>query len=365
MPAKPHMTTPVQSHILVADDDPDIRRLIARLLRAAGYAVSLATDGAEALRMAREETPDLLLLDVSMPGSDGYAVCREIQMENPVAPPVIFLTALTEMQDRVTGLDSGAVDYIVKPFAAADLAARVRAALRTKAERDVLAAAAATDPLTGLPNRRQLDVRAEEAIKHSQRHDRPLACLMIDVDHFKRVNDTFGHAAGDTVLRSVADRLRGFARASDVAARFGGEEFVLLLLETDEAEAMAVAERIRSALAGHGLPVRSSPGAGQPAAAVTAALQGAPQAAPRPSGLPTSREDEHQIKRPDSAPGGSQLPAIPVEQLTIPVSVSIGVACWAPGMSEPLALYAAADQALYAAKQLGRDRVVLASPAPS
>ena len=193
--------------ILVADDDPDILFLVSRLLERAGYDVVRARDGREALQLARETLPDLLILDVSMPGADGYAVCRAIQADGPNAPPVIFLTANALTAARVDGLDAGAVDYIVKPFEPDELTARVRAALRTKTVRDVLATEASTDPLTGLLNRNHLGTRLAELVAAARRYGRPLACLMFDIDHFKAVNDTYGHLAGDGVLREVAARL--------------------------------------------------------------------------------------------------------------------------------------------------------------
>lgn len=303
--------------ILVADDDPDIRGLVALVLGRAGYRISTANDGLEAYALARERAWDLLLLDVSMPGMDGYAVCRELQAASSTPPPVIFLTANDHTSARVAGLDAGAVDYVVKPFDAAELTARVRAALRTKAVTDQLAAEAATDSLTGLLNRSQLHLRAAEAVAISARHGRPLACLMIDVDHFKRINDTFGHAAGDAVLVEVARRLRRACRASDVAVRYGGEEFVLLLPETGAEGARVTAEKIRSVIAAE----------------------------------PVSFSEAF-------VPGG---PARAGDVLEIPVRVSIGGACFAERMDGSSALLAVADKALYRAKQLGRNRIEFAT----
>src|SRR6266545_6010867 len=201
-------TAPEHARILVADDDQDIRELIQRVLEMAGYDVTAVDSGTAVLETVPQVRPDLVVLDVSMPGADGYEVCRQLQSTGGAAPPVIFLTAHSRTSDRVTGLDLGAVDYVVKPFEPDELTARVRAALRQKVARDVLAAEAATDGLTGLLNRRELDARAAELIALSRRHSRPLSCLMIDVDYFKRINDTHGHAAGDEVLRQVAERIR-------------------------------------------------------------------------------------------------------------------------------------------------------------
>jgi two-component system, cell cycle response regulator len=231
--------------VLVAEDDDDIRALIVHRLKAGGCDVVAAADGLRALALAASHQPDLLLLDVSMPGMDGFAVCREIQRQGPLAPPVIFLTAHGNTFSRVTGLEAGAVDYVAKPFEAAELLARVRAALRTNAVRSRLAAEAATDPLTGLLNRRQLELRLAETVALAHRHGRPVSALMIDLDHFKRVNDSYGHASGDQVLRDVSARIRDACRISDVVARYGGEEFVVVLPETDAAGAISAGEKIR------------------------------------------------------------------------------------------------------------------------
>ena len=308
--------------ILVVDDDSDIRNLLVRLLRSGGYDVSDAPDGHEALRRLTEAPvhalPDLLLMDVTMPGMDGVATCVALQALGlgSHTPPVIFLSALGAPQERVDGLEAGAVDYIVKPFVPEEVRARVRAALRGKAMRDALAFQAATDPLTGLANRRQLDQRLGEAFALARRHNRPLACLMVDVDHFKRVNDTHGHGAGDSVLIEVAARLRAQCRAVDTAARYGGEEFTVLLPETGSPGALILAERIRAAVANEPFSIA----------------------------LPGSGVEPHAA-----------------EPNCIQIRISIGVAVLTPEMASPEALTAAADTALYAAKQGGRDRVVLAA----
>ncbi len=290
------------SLVLVADDDGVTRAIVSSWLKRAGYEVIAAADGDEALELAREREPDLLLVDVTMPGRDGYEVCRAIQAESATPPPVIFLTAHTQTDARVAGLDAGAVDYIVKPFANEELVARVRAALRTKAVHDGLAERAARDGLTGLFNRRELDTRAHQAVALADRHGRPFSCLLLDIDHFKLVNDTHGHAAGDTVLREAAQRICDASRISDIVGRYGGEEFVVLLPETDGAAAVAAADKLRALLA-----------------------------------------DE----------------PVPVGRGRISIRASIGVATWDDSMHTPSDLYAAADAALYRAKALGRDRTEL------
>lgn len=296
--------------ILVADDDPDILTMVSTLLSREGYGVIPATNGTEALSLARSTRPDLLVLDIAMPGLDGYSVCREVRASGPDAPPVIFLTARVETQDRVVGLDAGAVDYVVKPFSAAELRARVRAALRTKLDTDRLRVAAATDPLTGLLNRGQLGPRVAELVAASRRTGRPLACLMVDLDFFKTVNDTYGHQAGDAVLVEVARRLGDAKRASDVLLRYGGEEFLALLPETDLDGALTVAEKFRAAVASEPVVFQSE----------------------------------------------SHGP------IAISIRVSVGVSWLDDGMYDAALLVAAADDALYRAKEHGRNRVETPEP---
>jgi diguanylate cyclase (GGDEF)-like protein len=296
-----------RSLVLVADDDSVTRAMVSSWLAQAGYDVVATADGDEALRVAREREPDLLLVDVTMPGRDGYEVCREIQGESLTPPPVIFLTAHSQTTARVAGLDAGAVDYIVKPFANDELVARVRAALRTKAVRDTYVERAARDGLTGLFNRRELDARAERAVALAIRHRRPLSCLLIDIDHFKKINDTHGHATGDAVLREVANRIQSSMRLSDIIARYGGEEFVVLLPEANGVQAVGAADNLRERLA---------------------------------------------------------VSLIEAGPLMIPVRASVGVAAWDDMMRTVADLYAAADRALYRAKDLGRDRTELYAPAP-
>ena len=299
------LTVPVTARVLVVDDDRDIRALLAARLRRAGYDVFTASDGDEALRVAGEFDPDVVFLDVNMPGRDGFDVCRELVAGRPTPPAVIFLTAQGNTDKRVTGLEAGAVDYIVKPFDFAELTARMRAALRMKLARDQLAAAVVRDGLTGLLNRRGVDERAAELVAVARRYARPLSGVLVDVDHFKRVNDAHGHAAGDVVLREVAARLRGSARAADVLGRYGGEEFVVLLPETPLAGGVAVAEKLATLL-------RAAPIAVGPA-------------------------------------------------LAVPVTASFGVTALVPEMTGPEQLYAAADAALYRAKHLGGDRIEVAT----
>jgi two-component system, cell cycle response regulator len=290
-----------QPLVLIADDDGVTRAMVSSWLRRAGYDVVAACDGDEALEVATARLPDLLLVDVTMPGLDGYEVCRAVQAASAVPPPVIFLTAHAHTDARVAGLDAGAVDYVVKPFDMAELIARVRAALRTKAVRDGFIEQATRDGLTGLLNRREIDTQVAAAVCLAQRHERPLSCLMLDIDHFKQINDRLGHAAGDEVLRQAAARITSVCRASDVVGRYGGEEFVLLLPETLAADAITTGDKLRRVL--------------------------------------------------------SEAP-IRWEGVEVPITASVGVALWG-GQMTPAGLYAAADHALYQAKELGRNRTEL------
>jgi diguanylate cyclase (GGDEF)-like protein len=307
--AAPEPTALAQPRILIADDDPDILMLLRMVLSREGYDIVSASDGLEALRAAREYLPDLCLLDVSMPGADGYTVCRELQSLGANAPTVIFLTAHAHTSARVSGLDAGAVDYVTKPFEREELRARVRAALRTKTAKDALAAEAATDALTGLLNRTSLETTVPELVALAQRAASPLACLMIDLDHFKQVNDSYGHAAGDAVLLDTASRFATTVRKSDVLIRYGGEEFLLLLPGTDLVGAVTMSARLRESLEARPVVYRADP-----------------------------RDN-------------------PVE---ITVRASIGIAVWRESYADGATMIAAADEALYRAKALGRDRVELA-----
>jgi diguanylate cyclase (GGDEF)-like protein len=279
-----------------------LQDLVAELLAEAGYDVATVSDGDEALKLVREQAPDLVLLDVTMPRLDGYAVCQEIRAAGPTAPPVIFLTAHGNVEDRVAGLDLGAVDYLVKPFDPSELEARVRAALRTKAALDALAADATTDHLTGLLSPYQVAPRAEAAVTLARRHRRPLACLILGLDGFEGAVERFGAPAGEAMLREVARRLRGISRRSDVLARYGKATFLLLLPETDGPGALVAAGRLRRWLAAAPVPL--------------------------PAPLPPVR-----------------------------VTASAGVAEWSPGLADGQTLIAAAARALARARELGPDSV--------
>ena len=229
------------SRVLVVDDVPDNVKLMTCELADLGYEVDSALDGPTALRLARERSPDVILLDVMMPGMDGIEVCRRLKAD-PVSRtiPVVMVSARERENDVVEGLDAGAHDYVTKPFNTRILLARVRSAVRAKADHDTitelnrrLAEQATVDSLTGARNRAYLSDAMSQAMSLSRRRGLPLSLVMLDVDHFKSYNDTYGHPAGDDVLRAVVEVLSGVVRAHDVVARYGGEEFVVLLPATD------------------------------------------------------------------------------------------------------------------------------------
>ena len=239
--------------ILAIDDSADIHQLLRVRLKNIGNEVELkhAMTGEDGFNMARDEQPDLILLDVVMPDATGFEVCRRLKAEPETRNiPVIFLTGSTEVDQKVQGFELGAIDYIQKPFNAAELNARVRAALRTKRFQDMLAQRAMIDALTGLWNRAHFDQRLHEEAAATTRYGRPLSVIMMDVDKFKNLNDTHGHPFGDEVLQGVGDVLTANGRSSDWPCRYGGEEFVVILRETDVQGAMIVAERIRADLEG-------------------------------------------------------------------------------------------------------------------
>lgn len=239
--------------VLIVDDDAMIRRALSTLLEESGYRVETASEGNKALERVGAGDIDLVLLDVLLPGGlNGFDVCRLIKgTREDEFLPVVLLTARADADSRVQGLRIGADDYVAKPWDDRELLARVHAMLRIKGIHDEvrrakerLSTLAVKDELTGLYNFRYLHSRLEEEFKRSERYKEPLACLMIDLDDFKIVNDTFGHDVGDKVLAQVGDRLLESVREVDVAARYGGDEFLLILPSTNFSGAVTVADRV-------------------------------------------------------------------------------------------------------------------------
>jgi diguanylate cyclase (GGDEF)-like protein len=297
-----------RQRVLVIDDSVLIHSLVRARLEDEPVEVHFADSAKAGLAMAAALDPDLILLDVDMPEMDGFEACRRLKADpGTSAIPVVFLSGASTAQQKVQGLDLGAVDYVTKPFDPAELRARVRAALRTKYLMDLLAKRAMIDGLTGLWNRACFEQRLASEMSLARRSERPLACAMLDLDHFKQINDAHGHPFGDEVLRGVAQVLLDTCRTEDVPCRYGGEEFVLLLPNTAANGAIAMAERIRTAVADFPFTFRRS---------------------------------------------------------RVKVTCSIGVADNLHGGADT-SILDLADGALYRAKQDGRDRAVVASGEPT
>lgn len=205
--------------------------------------------GAEGLAEIKSHRPDLILLDLDMPGMDGFEVLRAIKDDSQTNHiPVIVLSGLASPEDKVSAFDLGAHDYIIKPFELTELRVRIRAALRLNFLLRMLAQRAQIDGLTGLWNRAYFDRRVQDEVARVQRHGGALSIAFFDADHFKSINDTFGHPAGDAVLQGIAELIQRESRQSDIACRYGGEEFVLIMPETSAQDAHAFCDRLRAGL---------------------------------------------------------------------------------------------------------------------
>lgn len=252
-------TTPTslrKRKLLIVDDDPNCRHLLRSLLEHAGYEVSVAQDGAEGYERVVAERPDIIITDWMMPRVDGLEMIRKIRAQLNWYPYILLVTCKTDQQ---LGLDMGADDFVLKPIRREQLLPRIRAGERivTLQERlreknlelnlvnQQLAELAITDPLSGLLNRRAFFEEARNEWHRATRYDLALSCLMIDIDRFKSVNDTYGHAIGDRVIRGLSSTLRTGLRENDVLCRYGGEEFCALLINTPIETAAELAERLR------------------------------------------------------------------------------------------------------------------------
>jgi two-component system cell cycle response regulator len=294
------------ARFLIVDDEPLQRRALAATIQEWGGIAYEASSFAEAVRLYRESDPDLVLLDVVMPRVDGYKVAQLLKHEGRFVP-IIMLTGLDDLDSKRRGLAAGADEFLTKPVHPLELQIRVSSMLRIKRLADQLAAAnarlselAMTDALTGLANRRAVLDRLSHEFARAQRYRKFIACIMVDIDHFKRINDVHGHPVGDRVIANVAAALRKTIRVTDLAGRYGGEEFVIVVIETGLEGAIRLGERLR-----------------------------------------------RQVAR-----GFLDAPELPS------VTISVGVATTELSVESPEALVARADQALYRAKREGRDRVV-------
>lgn len=257
-----------KAHILVVDDNPMNLQVIGGLLEDKGYELAIALSGKEALAYLEKEQTDLILLDIMMPGIDGYEVCGRLK-RNPITKniPVIFLTANSEPEQIARGFEAGAVDYVTKPFHSDELMARIHTHLDLSLSKrhiliinealketnmqlqealEQLEIAAKTDPLTSLLNRRSITEIMENEMVRIKRNRKSFSLILADIDDFKRINDSFGHDCGDFVLQSISELLNTSTRAQDAVARWGGEEFLIFLPETELAGALRLSEELRS-----------------------------------------------------------------------------------------------------------------------
>ena len=226
------------------------------------HLISAAINAERALKIAGSDSPpDIILLDIMLPDMDGYNVCRRLkENEQTKNIPVIFVTAVSEVMDAARGFALGAVDYITKPFHPPMVQARVKVHLDLKHKQELLEEYAFIDSLTEIPNRRSFDEVARKEWNRARRSGQSLSVLMLDIDHFKEYNDTYGHGRGDECLRRVARTIQqSLRRAGDFVARYGGEEFAALLPYTDHQEAMEIARGILEAMEQEGIPHRASP----------------------------------------------------------------------------------------------------------
>ena len=297
--------------ILIAEDDTVSRKALKLRLKKWGYDVIATSDGRQAWdHLKGEESPLLAILDWMMPEMDGIEVCRRVRRERPPEAPYIYLLLLTargRKEDIIEGLNAGADDYLVKPFDPHELQVRLRAGRRIlnllaelTAAREALREKALHDPLTGLWNRAAIMDILRNELDRAAREGSPISVSMADIDHFKRINDTYGHMAGDVVLCEVARRIVASVRSYDSVARYGGEEFLFIMPGSDSKAGRSIAERIRENIA----------------------------------------------RDPVDAPEG-----------LIPVTISVGVAtARADYRTTPEEIIKAADAALYRAKNGGRNR---------
>ena len=238
--------TPV---VLVIDDCEDVHRLLSARLRNEAMELVSETDGAVGIERARQLEPSLIVLDLDMPQMDGFEVLRRLKEDPKTAQiPVIVLSGMQNPNDKVTAFDLGAIDYVTKPFDLMELRVRLRSALRMHRLIQMLAQRAQIDGLTGLWNRAHFDERWTEETERVRRNGGALSIALFDLDHFKQINDTLGHPVGDAVIQGFAGLIQQSGRQSDIACRYGGEEFAVIMPDTTPEQALILCDRIRSAL---------------------------------------------------------------------------------------------------------------------
>lgn len=293
-----------RKQVLLVDDSLVIQRLIQFRLGVDGFEVAIANNGREALDKIEEIRPDVILLDVDMPVMNGLETCRHLkERADTRLIPIIFLTSQGKTDDKVKGLDLGAIDYVTKPFDPIELRARVRSAYRTKYLMELLEQKAQIDGMTGLFNREYFLSRLQQEIERANRYAAHVCLILADIDHFKKINDNYGHLFGDVVLTEVAELLKNTARTADIVTRYGGEEFAVILTEQDSIGGRVYADRCLSLV----------------------------------------REMEPKF-----------------DDRLVTCTISIGIASTMEvGFDSSAKLIAAADTALYAAKNAGRDQLMI------
>ncbi len=244
--------------LLVIDDDANAFELTQYYLTGVVSESYHASSGQEGIKLAHQLLPDVIVLDVEMPGMDGFQVCKHLKNDDNTRDiPILFLSKHNQSGLTAKGLDYGGSDYVAKPFVPAELQARIRSALRSKWATDVLKTQAIHDPLTNLGNRRALDDGLGAAFADFHRNGHPFSLLSLDIDHFKTVNDTYGHGIGDTVIVQVAAVIQRMSRPYDVAARYGGDEFGLILNQTELKDGHSIGLRILEAIRQITIPVNN------------------------------------------------------------------------------------------------------------
>ena len=237
-----------KAKVLVVEDSPTNLDILIGLLK--DYDVMVALNGPAALELLERESPDVILLDIVMPGMDGFEVCNRIKGRAEWRGiPILFITAKTDEPSIVHAFDVGGSDYVTKPFRSKELLARVRIQVEYRQAMDQLRIMAVTDALTGLPNRRAFFDDGIRLFNDARARAVPLSGMMLDIDHFKHINDRFGHACGDEVLRQVARGIRSQISSRDLCARVGGEEFALLMPGLEATLAFQLADRMRAHIA--------------------------------------------------------------------------------------------------------------------
>ena len=245
--------------ILFVDDSKLIAHVAKTMLTKQGHEVALAQDGKAGLEAAKSGQPDIILLDLIMPVMDGYEVCQHLKADEATQEiPIIMVTSKAETSDKVKGLQMGALDYVTKPFDEAELIARVNIHLKLRElyqevqeQNRLLQEMANRDGLTGLYNHRYFHEQLSQDFLRARRYHETISCVLLDIDFFKKFNDTYGHQTGDVVLRALSEVIERSIRESDLAARYGGEEFALIMYHTDKAAATEAAERLRQMVEDH------------------------------------------------------------------------------------------------------------------